>query len=661
MAFLLGVDSISKTFGTRTLFSRVSFSIEDRERVALIGPNGAGKSTLVKIIAGIETPDTGADQGTIRGRKGLRACFVAQRDDFPEGATVRSCVMDALTESMNAGRLPQYHDAHEIELAAEMTLGRMELEDLDAPVQRLSGGQRKRVALARALAHEPDLLLLDEPTNHLDVDGIRWLEGILRGGDFASLVITHDRMFLETVATRIVELSRAYPNGTFSVAGGYSEFLRRKSEFLEGQARQEQTLANQVREDIRWLSRGAQARRTKSKSRIGASFARMDELAELRARNARPRAAAIDFSATDRKTRRLLMGRGLSKSLGGRTLFEDVDVLLTPGQRLGLLGPNGSGKTTFIRLLTGEIGPDPASPEAIAAAKRQEEIGEVPPGTPLPGQIARAEKLRTVVFSQSRTEIDPSITLGEALSPHADSVDYRGRMLHVNTWASMFLFNPEQLKQPVRALSGGELARIHIARLMLMPADVLILDEPTNDLDLASLEVLEESLEEFPGAIVLVTHDRAMLARLATRVLALDGEGGARYFTDYDQWETFAGDRRKAATREADEPKGSSGAPVAAGSGGSAGGSGGASVPGAAAESALPKKKLAYKEQRELDAMEATIHAAEAEVARLEVLTNDARHMADRGRADAAWRDLASAQGEVARLYERWAELESRA
>jgi len=654
VAFLLGVDSISKTFGTRTLFSRVSFSIEDRERVALIGPNGAGKSTLLKIIAGLETPDTGSDQGAIRGRKGLRACFVAQRDDFPHDATVRSAVIDALTESMNAGRLPQFHDAHEIELAAEMTLGRMELDDLDAPVSRLSGGQRKRVALARALAHEPDLLLLDEPTNHLDVEGIRWLEGILRAGEFASLVITHDRMFLETVATRIVELSRAYPNGTFSIAGGYSEFLRRKSEFLEGQARQEQSLANQVREDIRWLSRGAQARRTKSKSRIDASFARMDELAELRARNARPRAAAIDFSATDRKTRRLLMGRGLSKSLGGRTLFDDVDVLLTPGQRLGLLGPNGSGKTTFIRLLTGELEPDAATPEAIAAAKRQEEIGEVPPGTPLPGQIARAEKLRTVVFSQSRTEIDPAITLGEALSPHADSVDYRGRMLHVNTWASMFLFNPEQLKQPVRALSGGELARIHIARLMLMPADVLILDEPTNDLDLASLEVLEESLEEFPGAIVLVTHDRAMLARLATRVLALDGEGGARYFTDYDQWETFAGDAKRATARDANDAKAAPAAPTNQNPASS-------NATTAPSELAQPKKKLAYKEQRELESMEQTIHAAEAQVTRLEALTNDAKHMADRAKADAAWRDLAAAQAEVSRLYERWAELESRA
>jgi ATP-binding cassette subfamily F protein uup len=648
VAFLLGVDSISKTYGTRTLFSRVSFSIEDRERVALIGPNGAGKSTLLRIIAGMETADTGSAQGTIRARKGVRACFVAQRDEFVEGATVRSAVVDALMASMNAGRLPQLHDEHEVELAAEMTLNRMELDDFDAPVEKLSGGQRKRVALARALAHEPDLLLLDEPTNHLDVDGIRWIEGVLRGGSFASLVITHDRMFLETVATRIVELSRAYPDGTFSVSGGYSEFLRRKTEFLEGQARQERSLANQVRDDVRWLSRGAQARRTKSKSRIDASFARMDELAELRMRNARPRAAAIDFNATDRKTRRLLMGRALSKTLGGRTLFQDIDVLLTPGQRLGLLGPNGSGKTTFIKLLVGEMEPDVASPEAIAEAKRQEEIGEVPPGTPMPGQIARADKLRIILFSQSRTEIDPAITLHEALSPHADSVDYRGRMIHVNTWANMFLFSPEQLKQPVRALSGGELARIHIARLMLMPADVLILDEPTNDLDLASLEVLEESLEEFPGAIVLVTHDRAMLARLATRILALDGEGSARYFTDYDQWETFVEQARKGSKGTAE--------PAAA-------------KPGfaprtpekAAAPAPEPKKKLAYKEQRELEAMEKTIHTAEAAVVRLEALTNDARHMADRAKADAAWRELAAAQAEVARLYTRWAELEARA
>ena len=659
MAFLLGIDSISKTYGTRTLFNRVSISIEDRERVALIGPNGAGKSTLLKILAGTETPDTGAAQGVLRMRKGLRTCFVTQRDDMPEDLSIYDAVVAALAESMAEGKLPQYHDEHEIELAAGMTLDRLGIENTDAKIASLSGGQRKRVALAKALAHDPDLLLLDEPTNHLDVVGIRWLEGVLRAGPFASIVVTHDRMFLEEVATRIVELSRSYPDGTFSVAGGYSEFLRRKEEFLDGQAKQERSLANQVRDDIRWLSRGAQARRTKSKSRIDASFERMDDLAELRMRNTKVKAASIDFSATDRKTLKLLMGRCLSKSLGGKPLFSEVDVLLSPGQKLGLLGPNGSGKTTFIKLLTGVLTSDPASAEAIAAAKRAEEIGEIPPGTPVPGTIKRADNLRIVLFSQARTELEQSLTLREALSPHADAVIYRGRSLHVNTWANMFLFTAEQLKQPVRALSGGEQARVHIARLMLDPADVLILDEPTNDLDLSSLEVLEESLEEFPGAVVLVTHDRAMLARLATKILALDGLGNARYFTDYDQWEATQIEPSKKPTKK--EQREQKDQPTTAPS---KWGAVPASAPTKSAQASAPpaavKKKLSYKEQRELEGMDAVIQQAEAEVKRLEAVTNDVRHMSERAKADAAWRELAAAQSKVAKLFERWTELESK-
>ncbi len=376
--------------------------------------------------------------------------------------------------------------------------------------------------------------MLDEPTNHLDVEGIRWLEAMLSGASFAWIVVTHDRAFLENTASRIVELSRSYPGGAFSANGNYTEFLRRKQEFLEGQARQEQALANTVREDLRWLGRGAQARRTKSKSRIIASYERMDELADLKARNAAMQAAGIDFTGTDRKTQKLLMARGVSKSLGGKLLFKDLDVVLSPGSKLGLLGPNGSGKSTLIKVLTGELESDPPSAEALAAAKE----AKLPSGVLEPGHVRRAENLKVVVFSQHRTELDPSMTLRDTLSP-ADSVIYRGKLVHVNTWAQRFLFNTEQMKSPVRALSGGEQARIHIARLMLEPADVLVLDEPTNDLDIASLEVLEESLEDFPGAIVLVTHDRAMLARLSTQLLALDGRGGAGYFASLDQWEDW--------------------------------------------------------------------------------------------------------------------------
>jgi len=634
MPAILTVRDIEKHFADRTLFEGVSLSIEPRERLALIGPNGAGKSTLLKILAGFEETDGGI---LSRGR-GMRVAYVAQADTFPEGATVKSAIVGELEALSAAGKLPHLHDHHELELACEMTLARVGFDDLDAlletPCERLSGGQRKRVSIARALAQEPDLVLLDEPTNHLDVEGIDWLEETLSSNAFASIVVTHDRAFLEQTATRIVELSRAYPQGTFSVSGGYAEFLRRKTEFLDGQARQEQALSAQVKEDLRWLGRGAKARRTKSKSRIDASYERMDELAALKARNAPNRAAQIDFTATDRQTLKLLFGRGLCKSFGSRALFTNLDILLTPGSKLGLMGPNGAGKTTLIKLLTGELDSDP--PTQAMLDEERSIADQLPHGIPPLGTIKRAEKLRVVLFSQHRTELDPDATLGEALSP-TDAVIYRGQTLHIATWAQMFLFSKDQLRGRVRSLSGGEQARVHIARLMLEPADVLILDEPTNDLDLASLDVLEESLEEFPGAVVLVTHDRAMLDRLATRVLALDGRGGARYYADYPQWQRL----HKIVEREA---LAASKAP-----------------PPAAPPAAPPRKKLAYKLQQELAGMEKAIEQAEHAVhaAEAKLATPDAATLADHKKLAALTQALADAQARVATLYKRWQELEA--
>jgi ATP-binding cassette subfamily F protein uup len=625
MPVALSARGLAKTFGTRTLFSGVSLSIEDRERLALIGPNGSGKSTLLKLLAGMEH----ADQGEVDGRKGVRVAYVAQQDDFPAGVKA----IDIVAKSALEAGLSSVHDEHEAMVEAQLLLDRMGFDATDLSVDVLSGGQKKRLSIARQAVRQPDILLLDEPTNHLDLDGIRWLEAFLRAGPFASVVVTHDRAFLESVATRIIELSRAYPKGTFGVDGNYSEFLRRKQEFLDGQAKQEQALANQVREDLRWLSRGAKARRTKSKSRIDASHERIDELADLRSRNTVERSAEFDWAATGRLTHKLLVARAITKSLGGRRLFTDVDLVLSPGSVLGLLGPNGSGKSTLIRVLTGELEPDAPTPEAVQAAAS---AVDMPPGTPPPGTIRRAERLRVVVFSQIRDGLDLGLTLKEALSPQTDSVIHQGRSIHIVTWARKFLFNAEQLKQPLRALSGGELARVHVARLMLEPADVLVLDEPTNDLDIPSLEVLEQSIEEFPGAVLLVTHDRAMLAGLSTSILALDGKGGARMFTDYDQWEAFSlAAAKPAAPKVAETPK------------------------AAEQPKAQPsKRKLSYNEQRELAGMEQAIERSETEVARLQGEMNDPGVLADPRRLQATCESLAKAEAEVARLYGRWQELE---
>jgi ABC transport system ATP-binding/permease protein len=641
MPALLTARDISKHFAARTLFTGVSLSIDEGERLALIGPNGAGKSTLIRILAGLDD----ADDGTITPRRGLRSVSVAQSDTFADGDTVLSAVLCALHAASKAGKTPHLHDDHEFEIAAEMAVERVQgglADRMHTPCAALSGGQRKRLSIARALAIDPDLIFLDEPTNHLDLEGVEWLEETLTTGSFASVVITHDRMFLESAATRIVELARAYPEGTFSVKGGYEEFLRRKTEFLEGQARREQALAAEVKDDIRWLSRGAQARRTKSKSRIVASFVRMDELAELKARNAPPKAAQIDFTATDRQTVKLLVGRGLSTSLGGRQLFENLDILLSPGDKLGLMGPNGAGKSTLIKLLTGEMQSDP--PTAAMLKEEASIASSLPHGTPPPGTIKRADKLRVVLFSQHRTELDPALTLAETFSP-SDSVIYRDRVVHIATWARMFLFSKDQLKSPIGTLSGGEQARVHIARLMLMPADVLILDEPTNDLDLASLEVLEDSLDEFPGAVVLVTHDRAMLDRLATKILALDGRGGARYHADYQEWKRVSAAARRATPASA--------APLASSAAA-------ATTPTPPAPPVPTRKKLSYKEQRELDGMQPAIEAAEAELHDIESHMADPAILADHKQMAALGTRMTDTQARIAALYARWEELEAK-
>jgi len=639
MAAILSSRSLSKSYGTRALFSGVTFSVEDRERLALIGPNGSGKSTLLKLLAGIET----SDDGEVITRKGVRAAYVPQQDRFPEGTTVRSAVVGSLENERKAGRLAHVHDEHESEMAADMALDRAGFANPDQAVSSLSGGQRKRLAIVRELAKDPDVILFDEPTNHLDVEGIEWLESLLRTGGFASIVVTHDRTFLENVAVRIIELSRAYPDGTLAVQGNYTEFLKRKEDFLDGQAKAEAALANEVRDDLRWLGRGAQARRTKSKSRIDASYERMDELAELRTRNTVERATEIEFGGTGRQTRNLVRAGGLSKTLGGRKLFSDVDVTLSPGTVLGLLGPNGSGKSTLINVLTGMLMPD--EPSEIAVDRYREAQAAGTRSVPEPGVVVKAPGLRVVVFSQHRTELNPAETLSEALSP-ADSVIYNGRTLHINTWAKKFLFTAEQLKQPVRALSGGEQARVHIARLMLEPADVLILDEPTNDLDIPSLEVLEDSIEEFPGAVVLVTHDRAMLGRLATKVIALDGTGGSRTFTDYAEWERIG---KPLSGRDAKKESAAT-PPLAS-----------AMSPATPATTKPTRKKLSYSEQREFDGMEAAIATAEAKAAELEREMNDPAVIGDHKRYNEVCIKAGAAQVKVAALYERWSTLEGQA
>ncbi len=339
----------------------------------------------------------------------------------------------------------------------------------------------------------------------------------------AYVVISHDRAFLDRVANRMLEVAPQYPGGAFSCTGSYATFLEKRAQYLEARAQYRDSLANRVRRELEWLERGPKARTTKAQARIDQAERLAADLAQVRAELATSQ-AGIEMAASGRRTKRLLVAAGVDKNLGGRQLLKGLDLVLQPGQRLGVVGANGSGKSTLLKLMTGELEPDD-------------------------GVIRRAENLQIVHFDQAREHLDQTLPLRRAFAPDGDTVLYRGREVHVVTWARRFQFRDDQLDQPVSELSGGEQARVHIARLMVRPADLLLLDEPTNDLDIPTLEVLEESLLDFPGALVLVSHDRYLLDRVSTVLIGLDGEGGATPFADVDQWLAHRKPEAKAAPR----------------------------------------------------------------------------------------------------------------
>ncbi|HUP62537.1 MAG TPA: ABC-F family ATP-binding cassette domain-containing protein [Thermoanaerobaculia bacterium] len=589
MPVLLTAESLSKAYGARPLFEGLSFALFDGDHVGLVGPNGSGKTTLLKILAGAED----ADSGNRAVRKGVRIGYVPQDPVFTPGRSIEDVLLSALEDERTL-------DEHEKFARVALTLGKAGFATREMQTDTLSGGWRKRLAIAHELVREPDVLLLDEPTNHLDVEAILWLESLLCEEPKAFVVVSHDRYFLENITKRMLELNRAYVGGLLQVDGTYSDLLERRDEVLRNEAAYQETLANLVRREVEWLRRGPKARTTKAKARIQNADRLIEELDESRARST-SYSADIDFTASQRKTKRLWSARGLAK----RQLFSHLDVLLTPGTRLGVLGPNGSGKTTLLRMIVGELAPDV-------------------------GTIERADGLRVVYFEQNRESLDPNVTLKRALAPVGDSVIYRDRAIHVAGWAKRFLFRSEQLETAVSKLSGGEKARIVLARLMLQPADLLVMDEPTNDLDIPTLEILEESLLEFPGALVLVTHDRFLLDRVSTRILALDGRGSAEYFADYAQW---------AASRTKPE---------------------GRAQKAEAAPVRAKSRRLSYSEQRELDAMEETLLAAEERLAEAKTRADDPAIATDAAALQERYAALAAAQAEVDRLYARWAELDAK-
>ena len=590
---IISAQKLGKRFGATPLFREISFTVSEGDRIGIVGPNGSGKSTLLAMLDGRVLPDS----GDVAVRKGMRVSGVQQISEYAAGDTVRS-VIDA---ALDRGKVAEGERAGR---KAEI-LGRAGFADLEARADSLSGGWRKRLGIVEALVQKPDVLLLDEPTNHLDLAGIEWLEGVLQNAAFACVVVSHDRYFLENVTTAIVEINPAYENGAFRVEGNYSAFLEGKEAYLHAQRNRQEALENRVHTEIDWLRRGPKARTTKSKARIDTAHKLIGDLAELNART-RTTSAKIDFTASDRKTKQLVTLDAVTHGLGGRTLFRDIHFVITSGMRVGLVGPNGSGKTTLLRLLKGENKPEQ-------------------------GSIKTADNLKIVYFDQNR-ELDPDVTLRRALAPDSDAVIYQGQVIHVASWAARFLFSGEALNQKVGRLSGGERARVLIAQLMLQPADVLLLDEPTNDLDIPTLEILEESLLEYRGALVLVTHDRYLLDRVCTAIVGLDGQGGAGLFADTGQWVREAS-RPLAAARESAPPP---------------------------ERERKPPKKLSFIEKREWEQIEERILEAEEALRRAQEELQNPAGIGNPAVMHARHDALLAAQAESDRLYARWAELESK-
>jgi len=600
---LVSLDRISIAFGHLPLLNDVALQIEARERVSVIGRNGTGKSTLLQIISGEQLPD----EGSVWRQPGLRIARLVQDVPLSTDRTVFEVVAEALNPlaGNEAAATPSEDSTHHV----DRILSRLNLP-ARAIVNTLSGGWRRRVLLARALVANPDLLLLDEPTNHLDIDAIAWLEDFLAGYGGAVMFVTHDRAFLQRLATRIVELDRGRLT---SWPGDYATFQRRKEESLANEAVEHEKFDKRLADEEAWLRQGVKARRTRNEGRVRA-------LVEMRAERAERRlqvgSVRLQIERADTPGRLVFDVRHVSKSFGAHAIVRDFSARLMRGDRVGLIGPNGAGKTTLLRLLLGELAPDE-------------------------GEVSRGANVQVAYYDQQREQLDPERTVFDTVGEGNDTVMVNGRSRHVNSFLRDFLFAPERARSPVKALSGGERNRLLLARLFTRPANVLVLDEPTNDLDIETLELLEEQLVEWPGTLLLVSHDRTFLDNVATSTFVFEGNGRVQeYVGGYDDWL-----RQRAAVMPPSPPARRQ--PRAAGS----------SEPSAVATN----KKLSYKERRELADLPARIEVLEAEQSELNASVSHPEFY--RESAEAIARTLAriaELQHVLNGAYSRWDELDSR-
>ena len=611
---ILTVLGLEKSFGTKPVLRAVSLSVHDGDRIGVIGRNGSGKSTLLKMLvaarggAGLDEDEElnalEPDAGTITWRRELTLEYVSQAPHLPTDRTVG--------DLLARGGTVEEHQIH------VMAVG-LELPPLDALIGTLSLGQRRRVALGRALLGKADVLALDEPTNHLDADTVAWLEGRLESWPGALLLVTHDRYFLDRVATRIVELDRG---SLFAHDGDYSSFLIKQAERLAGEATREHQRAMFVRREIEWIRRRPPARTTKAKARVDRFHAAVDSRPGLIDRL--PGAIHLRLPTGGRLGRTILELDGVSKSLGGKRLFEQLTLVMKPGDRIGIVGKNGAGKTTLIRTILGELTPDA-------------------------GKVTLGLNTNPIYLEQGRTELDDSKTVLQEVAGGVDHVALEDGPVHVRTFLRMLQFNDTTADTPIGKLSGGERNRVQLARLLRRGGNVLVLDEPTNDLDLLTLGVLEDALVDFGGCALIVSHDRWFLDRVATGILAFEGDGKVVFHEgDYSAYQA----RREAEEAAAAAAGRAAASPVRLDRPGGAGAKGKDTKGG--------PRKLSFKEKQELAAIEAKVHAAEERVADLERTVADPAIVKTRGsEVPALMASLAAARADLDRLFARWQELES--